>query len=71
MIFCWIEGVDGDDGFRQFIVEVSDPTLLQIPDEIENTSRNQFKVLNSGDVELAIYPKYNPAIKRNVKIHLG
>ena len=71
VIFCWIEGVDGDDGFRQFIVEVSDPTLLQIPDEIENTSRNQFKVLNSGDVELAIYPKYNPAIKRNVKIHLG
>ena len=71
VIFCWIEGVDGDDGFRQFIVEVSAPTLLQIPDEIENTSRNQFKVLNSGDVELAIYPKYNPAIKRNVKIHLG
>lgn len=70
-IFCYIEGVNGDSNYNEIIFEVSDPTLLKLPKKIENGPYNELKVLGSGMVELTIYPRYNPSLKKYLKINLG
>ena len=70
-IFCYVEGVNGDSNYNEIIFEVSDPSLLKLPKKIENGPYNELKVLGSGMVELTIYPRYNPSLKKSVKINLG
>ena len=70
-IVVWVEGVNGDQGYDEIIFEVSDPSLLSLPERIKNDPYNHLKVLGAGTVQLTIYPKYNPNLRKNEYIYLG
>ena len=70
-ILVWVEGVNGDKGYKEIIFEVDNPSLLKLPEKIENEPNNQLKVLGAGSVQLTIYPKYNPNLKQYANIELG
>ena len=70
IIYCWIDSINGDDNYRQFVIEVSDSNLLEIPEEINNGPDNELKVIGVGDVEITVYPKTNPQLKKTFNISL-
>ncbi len=68
IIKCDIK-INGDKNYRDVIFEVSDKNLLGLPEQIEEY--NDLHVLKEGDVDLIIYPKYNPELKYTFSLHLG
>ena len=70
-IIVWVEGVNGDEEYNEIIFEVDNPSLLKLPEKIENRPGNHLKVLGAGSVQLTIYPKYNPNLKKYANINLG
>ena len=70
IIFCWIDDVNGDDDYKEIVIEVSDNNLLEIPKKIEISPYNQLKLIGTGEVEIKVYPKYNPNLKRTFRINI-
>ena len=70
-IIIWVDVIYGDKDYNEIIFEVSDKSLLKLPEKIENNPNNYLKVTGSGTVKLTYYPKYNPTLKRSFTLTLG
>ena len=70
-IVGWAKGVNGDEDYNEIIFEVSDPSLLLLPEKVQNDVNNHLKVLGAGKVEFVAYPKYNPNLTDSYTIKLG
>lgn len=71
-IYCWLDGVDGDSGYQDMVIESSDESVISVPDNaVANSSNNQLKVLAPGITTITIYPKYNASLKKTVVARIG
>lgn len=62
---CWIQDIDGDSEYKEMVLEISNPQLVEVHE------RKEFKDLllkGVGEVDIIIYPKYNP--KNKLKFHI-
>ncbi len=72
VIYCWIEGVDGDENYQDMMIESSDESVISVPKTaMPNSSNNQLHVLAPGITTLTIYPKYNPNLKKTLTARIG
>ena len=69
-ILCWIDDVNGDDDYREMVIEVSDSNLVEIPKRVEISPYNQLKLIGIGEVTIKIYPRYNPKIAKTNRIYI-
>ena len=65
-LLLWIKGVNGDKNYQEFVVEVSDNNLVKVPKiiKIDDAFDNILELIGIGDVEIIVYPKMNPNLKR-------
>ena len=57
---CWITNINGDSEYNEIVLEVSNNNLVEVND------RHEYKDLilkGVGQVDIFIYPKYNPSLK--------
>ena len=71
-IYCWINEVDGDENYRDMVIESSDESVVSVPETVTpNSHNNQLHVLAPGITILTIYPTYNPALKKTLTVRIG
>ena len=68
-MICWIDQVNGDKKYRDFIIEISDDTLIKLPEK-KFEEYNELNLIGIGQCKVIIYPKYNPDIKISVTINI-
>lgn len=72
IIYCWLDGVNGDSGYQDMVIESTDETVISVPDKVTSGNiDNNLNVLSNGITILTIYPKYNPAVKRTYVVRIG
>ena len=69
-ILCWITDVNGDKDYKEMVIEVSDKNLVELPKKVEISPYNVLKLIGVGDVEIRVFPKFNPNIKKIVRISI-
>lgn len=72
-ISCWLNSQDGEEGYRDIRITSSDPTVLAVPDTLDEgiSSNNIIKVLSPGITTLTAYPVYNVRLKQTFVIRIG
>ena len=68
-VCCWIDDINGDEKYRDFIIEVSDNSLIKLPEK-EITEFNDLVLIGIGRCEIIVYPKYNPDEKKTIIINI-
>lgn len=71
-IYCWLDNIDGDSGYRDMVIESTDESVISVPEKaIANYYNNKLQVLAPGITTISIYPKYNPGLKKTVVARIG
>ncbi len=71
-VYCRIENIDGDENYRDMIIESSDESVISVPETaLPNFADNELHVLAPGITTLTIYPKYNPGYKNIYTVRIG
>ena len=67
-IIAWLHKCNGDKKYQDFIFQANND-FLEIPNKSDTF--NKFKVVGEGEVNLVVFPKYNPSCKQEFNITLG
>ena len=69
-IIGWVHKIDGDDNYREMVLECDNKDILELPTDHDNEILN-LKVIGSGEVQLIAYTRYNPTLKNTYNFVLG
>ena len=60
-LYCWVSNINGDQEYREMIIEPSDNNLIRIEDD--NQVIKPLQLIGVGNAQITIYPKYNPELR--------
>ena len=63
--------VDGDAGYKEVIVESSDPSVIAGTSVASGQTMASLPILGSGLAKLTVYPRYNPALAQTFILRAG
>lgn len=70
-VLCWITDVDGQSGYQDMVIEVSNDDVLSVPTKILSDGTNYLEVKRGGIVSVSVYPRYNSAVKKTFTVRTG
>lgn len=68
-IKCWVKDVNGDENYRNMMVESSDESVLSV--QMKSTGMYDLKIKTAGIVTISIYPEYNSALMKTYTLRVG
>jgi hypothetical protein len=70
-ISCWLNYINGDEGYSDILVECSNPDILEVPERLTGMSFYHFQVKGIGTVKLTLTPEYNTKLKKSYTVKVG